>query len=100
MNGKILIKNGKYYAYLDGVYVGNSTHKDGAENLIKSFVRALDRDAKIVHLEKRIRKFRNSIFDFENAGANVERMKKELIFLRAKNVYINVKKLKAALKIH
>lgn len=94
-----MTKNGKYYAYLDNVCVGNSTDRGAAKNLIKHCLRALDREKRIAYLEKRIRRFRNSIFDFENAGANVERMKKELILLRGKFAYINVGKLKEALKI-
>jgi hypothetical protein len=99
MKQKILVKNGKYYAYLNDVCVGNSTHRNSAKNLIKYCLKALDQEKRIAYLEKRIRKIRNNVFNFENADVNLEKVKQELLRLRANHFLIDLKKLKAALKI-
>ncbi len=99
MKEKISVQNGKYYAYLNNVCVGNSTDRGAAKNLIKYCLKALDQEKRIAYLEKRIRKIRNKVFNFENAGVNLEKVKQELLSLRARHFLIDLKKLKVALKI-
>lgn len=100
MISEIKIKNNKYAAFLNGVCLVTSTHKDSAKYLINYALRALDNENRIKYLEKRIRKARNNVFNYENSTRNLDRLKKELLFLRGKFFAIDLIKLKKALAIH
>lgn len=99
MKETIVAKENKFFAYINGIYVGSSTNRLSAKNLIKRYLRALDNEKRIKYLEKRLRKIRNKVFDFECSGINLEKVKKEIILRRKKYTYINTGKLKLALKI-
>lgn len=97
MTSEIKFIGGKYYALLNNVYLGKSTHKEGAENLISSCLNALENDNRIKYLEKRIRKIRNNVFNYENAGRNLEKVKGEILIRRKRHQFINLEKLKRAI---
>jgi len=99
MIAEIKIQNNKFAAFLNGVYLGISTHRDSAKYLITYALRALDNENRIKYLEKRIRKARNNVFNYENSTRNLEKLKKELIFRRSKYSLIDLIKLKRALAI-
>jgi hypothetical protein len=87
----------KYKTYLQGVYIGQSTTKEGARGLVKIFKRAIFNYDRLKYLESRLRKIRNSVFEFENSGANLEKVKQEIAIRRIKNFAVDIPSLKKEL---
>lgn len=84
----------KYQAYYRGVRIGQSTTKEGAQILVKHAGQALFNQERIKFLEKKIRRIRNKIFDFENADKKLSLLKSELLIRRGKFVSWNCEELK------
>ena len=74
----------KFIAYYSGVKVGTSSTKEGAMIMAKHAEMALFNSERLIKMERRLRRIRNAIFDYDSSGKNIDKVKAEVVKRRSK----------------